>query len=435
MTWSSACDSGADSLMIRVGLTGNIASGKSTVGRVWTRHGAPLVDADDLARRAVAPGSQGLDEVRSHFGDDVIRDGVLDRAALRRIVFSDPAARKQLESIVHPVVGQLRREEDARLKAGGATLVVHDIPLLFEVGLQDDFDLIVVVDAPKGHRARRLRVNRRLSTEEIEGLMASQMDASVKRRRADVVIVNDGTRGDLKAEAERVWNDVLEPLARAGLTDTIGDRIRVDMHVHTHVSFDSLSRADDVLSRAITLGLGRVAITDHNEIQAALELADRYPNRVIPGEEVKTREGVDIIGLYVHEWIPKGTPARETCQRIHDQGGLVYVPHPFAGGKGGGGRILDQIADMVHIVEAFNARLHRPSLNQKAADWARARGLPVGAGSDAHTIGEIGNAFVELPRFTNDAPSFLAALADATVHGRETSRLVHLASTFAKLVP
>lgn len=422
--------------MLRVGLTGNVASGKSTVAGVWSRRGATIVDADDLARRAVAPGSPGLARVLDAFGEAVARGGGLDRAALRRIVFSDPAARKRLEAIVHPTVADLRRAEDARLEAEGAALVVHDIPLLFEVGLHDDFDLIVVVDAPRGIRARRLETYRGLSAQEIQGVMASQMDASAKRRRADVVIENDGAIDDVESEAERVWREVLRPMSVAGL-DSVppAGRVRVDMHVHTRLSFDSLSRGDAVVARAMARGLGRVAITDHNEIQAALELAARYPNRVIPGEEVKTRERVDIIGLYIDDWIPKGTPARETCERIRDQGGLVYVPHPFASGKGGGRRILDQIHDLVHIVEAFNARLHRPSLNQRAADWAAERDLPVGAGSDAHTLGEIGNAFVEVPPFTNDAPSFLAALAAATVHGRAASRFVHVASTLAKLIP
>jgi len=422
--------------MLRVGLTGNIASGKSTVARVWSRAGVPVVDADDLARRAVEPGSPGLNQVLAAFGESVVRDGALDRGALRRIVFSDPAARKRLEAIVHPIVGDLRREEDDRLEAEGAALVVHDIPLLFEVGLQDEFDLVVVVDASRDIRAKRLKRERGLSAEEIRGLMSSQMDAASKRRQADVVIENDGAVEDIEAEADRLWREVLRPVSTAGgdIDRTTG-RVRVDMHVHTRLSFDSRSEPDAVVARAMARGLGRVAITDHNEIQAALELAGRFPNRVIPGEEVKTREGVDVIGLYIDEWIPKGTPARETCQRIRDQGGLVYVPHPFASGKGGGGRILDEIHDLIHVVEAFNARLHRASLNQQAADWARERDLPVGAGSDAHTLGEIGNAYVEVPAFKNDADSFLAALANATVQGREAHRFVHVASTLAKLIP
>jgi predicted metal-dependent phosphoesterase TrpH len=266
--------------------------------------------------------------------------------------------------------------------------------------------------------------------------VSAQMPTTGKRRRADLVIENDGTPDELAAGASRLWRRVIRPLLGAhSIPPATGRRVRVDMHVHTRLSHDSLSRPDAVVVRALRTGLARVCITDHDEIQAALELAARYPNRVIPGEEVRTREGVDVIGLYLSEWIPRGTPARETCRRIRDQGGLVYVPHPFAGGKGGGGRILDEIQDLVHIVEGFNARIHRDALNRRAQAWAAERGLPVGAGSDAHTLREIGNAWVELPPFENDANSFLAAFGDATIHGREASRAVHLASTFAKLIP
>jgi dephospho-CoA kinase len=425
--------------MFRVGLTGNIASGKSSVARVWAGRGAPVVDADTLARQAVAPGSPGLARVREMFGDEVVAEGELDRPALRRTVFGDPAARRRLEAIIHPEVGRLRTEEEERLAAAGSTVVVHDIPLLFEVGLADEFDLIVVVDAPAETRAERLARDRGLSASEIRGLMEAQAPASEKRARADIVIDNDGTLAELEAEAGRVWDEVIRPAAIArsddGEADRAPGRVRVDMHVHTRLSFDCRSRPEAVVARAAERGLARVCITDHNEIEAALDLAARYPDQVIPGEEVKTREGVDIIGLYLQEWIPKGTPARETCERIRDQGGLVYVPHPFARGKGGGGRILDEVADLVHIVEAFNARIHQPALNDRARTWAAGRGLPVGAGSDAHTLAEIGNGHVDMPGFRNDSASFLAALTGATLHGREASRLVHIASTLAKLLP
>jgi dephospho-CoA kinase len=426
--------------VFRIGLTGNVASGKSSVARVWARRGAPVVDADALARDAVAPGSAGLEHVRRLFGDAVVTGEGLDRAALRRIVFSDPSARKRLEGIIHPEVARLREEEEARLMAAGETFVVHAIPLLFEVGLAEEFDLVILVDAPATLRAERLARDRGLSPAEIQGLMTSQGPAAEKRRKADVVIDNEGSLADLEAEADRVWDQVIRPAAGvAGGPDrapeTGMERVLVDMHVHTRLSFDCRSRPDAVVARAVERGLSRVCITDHNEIEAALDLAERHPDHVIPGEEVKTREGVDIIGLFLREWIPKGTPAQETCERIRDQGGLVYIPHPFAGRKGGGGRILSVVADLVDIVEGFNARIHRPSLNDRARSWAAERGLPLGAGSDAHTLGEIGNGYVEMPAFRADAASFLAAVRNGTLHGREASRTVHVASTLAKLLP
>ncbi|MEJ2215799.1 MAG: PHP domain-containing protein [Gemmatimonadota bacterium] len=211
--------------------------------------------------------------------------------------------------------------------------------------------------------------------------------------------------------------------------------IRVDMHLHTALSFDCRSVPGAVLERALAGGLDRICVTDHNEIQAALELKGGHPDRVIVGEEVKTREKVDIIGLYLREWIPPGTPARAVCEEIHQQGGLVYVPHPFAGGKGGGGKLLPQIEDLVDVVEGWNARLHAPDLNRQAQAWARTRGLPLGAGSDAHSLREVGRAWVQVPPFDDEPAAFLAALQVGTLHGGTSSRLVHVTSTLAKLLP
>ena len=421
-----------DNGVYRVGLTGNIASGKSTVASAWREQGAPVVDADVLAREAVAPGSPGAERVRAEFGAAVMDGDGVDREALRHRVFSDPEARKRLESIVHPEVARLRAEEEERLRAAGETVVVHDIPLLFEAGLADEFDYLVLVDAPESERADRIVRGRGLDRDEAWRMIRSQMSAASKRSRVDAVIDNAGTLGELRARADEVWSEIER---RAGGSRGAAPRIRMDMHIHTRLSFDCRSEPEAVVERAVEVGLGRICITDHNEVEAALELAERYPDRVIPGEEVKTAEGVDVTGLFVREWIPKGTPARETCERIRDQGGLVYVPHPFARGKGGGGRILGEIGDLVDIVEGFNARLHDASLNQRAQTWALERGLPQGAGSDAHTLGEVGNGWVELDAFDPEPDGLLAALRGGSVHGREASRLVHLASTVAKLLP
>ena len=209
--------------------------------------------------------------------------------------------------------------------------------------------------------------------------------------------------------------------------------MRIDMHLHTSHSFDCLSNPDAVVAAARACGLHRICITDHNEIDGALRLKQRHPDFIIVGEEVKTAEGVDIIGLYITELIPKGTPARETCERIRAQGGIVYVPHPFAKGKGGGGFILPIVEDLVDAVEGFNARIHDPSLNERAVAWATERGLPMGAGSDAHTLAELGRGSVEVDPFHDDPQSFLNALRGGKIHGRSSSHLVHIASTYAKL--
>jgi predicted metal-dependent phosphoesterase TrpH len=209
---------------------------------------------------------------------------------------------------------------------------------------------------------------------------------------------------------------------------------RVDMHLHTHRSFDSLSRPGDVLAAAAARGIDRLVVTDHNEIRGAVELREMDPDRVIVGEEVKTREGFDIIGIFLSELIPKGTPARLTCEIIRAQGGVVYLPHPFDGMRGAGRGELEVLLDLIDVVEVHNARCWPRRVNEKAAAWARETGKLAGAGSDAHTIAEIGRAWVEVPPFRPDRESFLGALRHArVVAGVPTSPLYRLASNWAKL--
>ena len=195
--------------MLKVGLTGNIASGKSTVARVWSSLGARLIDADRLARQAVARGSPGLAAVVDRWGAGVLDEhGGLDRAAMRAIVFSDPAERARLEAIVHPAVAALRDEEYRRLEAAGERVAVADIPLLFEVGLADEFDLVVLVDAPEEVRRERIVRDRGLTPEEADRMIAAQMPSAGKRARADLVIDNDGSLAELEGKARAAWADI-----------------------------------------------------------------------------------------------------------------------------------------------------------------------------------------------------------------------------------
>src|SRR5690606_36009146 len=141
--------------------------------------------------RAVAAGSVGLRRILETFGPGVLDEaGRLDRAALRDIVFRDPEARAKLEAIVHPEVGRLREEEEARLEAAGERIVVHDIPLLFEAGLEERFDAVVLVDASEVVRLERLVRDRGLAEDEARRMIYAQMPASMKRGRADYVIEN-----------------------------------------------------------------------------------------------------------------------------------------------------------------------------------------------------------------------------------------------------
>jgi len=200
--------------MLKVGLTGNIAAGKSTVARIWRSLDATVVDADLLSRQAVEPGTPALARIVEEWGDEVVEPGGgLDRAALRRIVFADPSARERLESIVHPAVAELREEAYRAAAERGERAVVADIPLLFEAGLVDDFDAVVLVDAPEEVRLARLVGDRGMDPEEARRMIAAQMPAELKRARADFVIVNTGTLLELERRARDVWTELVR---RAG---------------------------------------------------------------------------------------------------------------------------------------------------------------------------------------------------------------------------
>jgi dephospho-CoA kinase len=196
--------------VLKVGLTGNIASGKSSVAAVWSRLGATVVDADLLARRAVEPGTSALRQIVELWGPEMLDPaGALDRGRLREIVFRDPVARSALESIVHPAVAELRDRAFREAEERGERVVVADVPLLYEVGLESEFDLVVLVDAPAGERERRLVDDRGLDPGTARRMMDSQMPAEEKRRRADVVLENDGTMEALARRAEAVWREIL----------------------------------------------------------------------------------------------------------------------------------------------------------------------------------------------------------------------------------
>ena len=191
--------------MLVVGLTGNVAAGKSAVAELWRDAGVPVLSADALAREVVGPGTEALARIADLFGRRAIgSDGALDRAAVRRIVFRDARARRRLEAVVHPGVRRLRDEWTGRQRRAGAALVVWEVPLLFETGMQDEVDVVVVVDAPVEVRRRRIVETRGLGEEEAEAVMAAQLPAEEKRRRADHVVDNAGTRRELAVRAAEV---------------------------------------------------------------------------------------------------------------------------------------------------------------------------------------------------------------------------------------
>ncbi|HEX6967122.1 MAG TPA: dephospho-CoA kinase [Gemmatimonadaceae bacterium] len=196
--------------LFRIGLTGNIASGKSTVARRFAERGATIIDADQLARQAVEVGTPALEAIAKRWGSAVLEpDGALDRAALRERVFQNPDELDALNEIVHPEVARLRDEALAQARARGERMVVSDIPLLFERGLVGRFDRIVLVDAPRTLRLERLIRDRGLSPADAMHMIAAQMPAELKRARADYVIENTGTLDELQRRADEVW-DALE---------------------------------------------------------------------------------------------------------------------------------------------------------------------------------------------------------------------------------
>jgi dephospho-CoA kinase len=415
--------------LLTVALTGNLASGKSTVLGIWEQAGVPVVSADALARLAVQPGSDGLDQVRHEFGDAVLSaDGSLDRAAMRRLVFADAAARERLEAILHPRIASLRDLWLYARAREGAALAVAEIPLLFETGLEKDFDVTVLVDAPEEARLARALAesSRGLGSAEARRIMAAQMDPAEKRRRADHVLDNSGLPDALREAALGLLAELHERARSL-------PRLRLDLHLHTWASRDCLSDPERVLAAARARGVERLAVTDHDRLGLALELAARFPDQVIPGEEVRTAEGIDVIGLYLHEEIPRGTPAREVVSRVRAQGGVVYLPHPYAPGKGGGGRLAEELAPLVDVVEVFNARLHPAHLNEPAVALAQRHQKLQGAGSDAHTPAEVAGAYVEVAHHVNQPAAFLRALGRGSVHGETAPRAVHLSSTWAKV--
>ena len=188
-------------------MTGNIGSGKSTVSRHLAELGATVVDADQLAREAVAPGSEGLARIVDRFGPEVLDpEGALDRRALGRRVFEDPEALRALEAIVHPVVSELFEARVAEARARGARIFVYDVPLLFERGLESKLDLVVVVWAEPATRRTRVAARDGLSAEEIDARIASQMPLEAKVERADHVIDNDGSPEATQAATAQLFS-------------------------------------------------------------------------------------------------------------------------------------------------------------------------------------------------------------------------------------
>jgi len=211
----------------------------------------------------------------------------------------------------------------------------------------------------------------------------------------------------------------------------VTDKLHIDMHMHTEHSRDSRTTLATFAQAAIAAGLDIVCVTDHDTIDGALRLREMSTSlRVIVGEEINSRDG-EIIGLFLERAVPPGLSAEETIARIHEQSGLVYVPHPFSRNRLRHLRrnALERVVPLIDAIEVFNAREAFGADNRRSLAFAAAHSLPGGAGSDAHRPNEIGRAYVEVPPFTTQA-EFLGALRAGTPTGTLSGVRAHLRTRY-----
>ena len=211
-------------------------------------------------------------------------------------------------------------------------------------------------------------------------------------------------------------------------------KIKVDLHMHSEYSRDSLNTLEDIVKTCQRKGLNVLCLTDHNAIEGALRLRDISPLPVIVGQEITTLKG-EIIAYFIDDLIPPNLSPEEAIQRVREQGGIISVPHPVdrIRKEAMGRENLLAIIDQVDALEVFNSRCLLPGFNDEAQTLAREHGLPGTAGSDAHSLREIGTTYMEMPDFSS-RDEFLQNLAQAKIYGRRSFPLVHLSSWISKKV-
>jgi dephospho-CoA kinase len=305
-----------DAAVLRVGLTGGIGAGKSTVAARLAEFGAVLIDADRLAREVVEPGTEGLAAVVTAFGPGILApDGTLDRAALGRTVFSDAAARSRLNGILHPRIGALTAE---RMRAAGLdALVVHDVPLLVENRLGAAYHLVLVVHAPVAERLRRLVEDRGLPAEDAAARIAVQADDDARRAAADVWLDNSGDRQRILDAVDRVWAGRIVPYA---------ENLR---HRRPAPAADPARPAD--------AGLLGAPPPDAPALGRARDRLLRALGDAVPGATVAAAGGADGAGgaggaeVHLVLGVPDVAAVRGLPERLADAG---FLPVPGAGEAG-----------------------------------------------------------------------------------------------------
>jgi len=208
--------------------------------------------------------------------------------------------------------------------------------------------------------------------------------------------------------------------------------LKADLHIHSCYSMDCDTPLDGIIRRCQALKIDCIAIADHGTAEGGLAMQKIAPFKVIVAEEILTTQG-EIMGMFLKETIPSGSTPAETVRRIREQGGLVNIPHPFETMRGSALKepYIDEIAADIDLIEVLNSRSPFPANSNKARAFAARHSIPGGAGSDAHSIREIGKAYVEMPDFETPA-EFLAAVARGTIFGKRSWIFVHLMSTWAK---
>lgn len=199
--------------LLKIAITGGAGSGKSTVARMFQELGAEVLDADELAREAVAVGQPAWQELRRLYGDDYFNpDGTLNRSRLAQLVFADPEARRRLDELIHPRVAEGIRARLAELARRGVPLVLVEVPLLYETGREGGFDRVIVVSAPEAERLRRLRERDRRGEAEIRGILKAQWPLPDKVARADYVVDNGGDLGLTRQQVKNIWAELKNQL-------------------------------------------------------------------------------------------------------------------------------------------------------------------------------------------------------------------------------
>jgi hypothetical protein len=209
--------------------------------------------------------------------------------------------------------------------------------------------------------------------------------------------------------------------------------LKADFHIHTKYSMDCRNELEDIVKRCQKLGLNCIAIADHDAVEGGLELQKIAPFKVIVAEEVQTYNG-EVMGMFLKKRIASGIPLQHAIAAIKEQGGLVNIPHPFDPMRGLrlNADEFNKLASQIDLIEVFNARVPTTQTNTKAVNFAKEHNLPGTAGSDSHSILELGSVAVTMNDFNTPA-EFLAALRTATIEGKRASPFVHFHSTLAKI--